>query len=77
MAHEIVPTAFPQLKLSEDHAGVPHRAVVRSSIVEDDVLVIATRFGRRTKGATSAIIYLDVEDATALRDFLTDWLATQ
>lgn len=76
MAHEIVPTEFPQIKFSEDHSGVPHRAVVRTSFVEDDVLVLATRFSGRSRGATSAIIYLDVEDATALRDFLSLWLST-
>jgi hypothetical protein len=77
MAHEIVPTVFPQIKFSENVSGVPHRAIVRSSLVEEDALVIATRFTKRTKGATSAIIYLDTEDVTALRDFLTDWLRKQ
>ena len=74
MAHEILSTSFPQIKFSDDHSGVPHRAIVRSSIVEDDVLVIATRFSHLTKGATSAIIYLDEGDVRALRDFLNDWL---
>lgn len=77
MAHEIIPTAHPQIKFFENRSGQAHRAVVRSSLVEDDALVIATRFNKRTKGATSAIIYLDVEDATALRDYLTNWLRKQ
>lgn len=77
MAHEIIPTAVPQLRILESRSGTPHRAIVRASLVEDDALVIATRFSKRTKGATSAIIYLDVEDATALRDYLTRWLRKQ
>lgn len=76
MAHEIVPTAFPQLKIAEDHAGVPHRAIVRTSLIDDSNLAIVTRFTAR-KAATSAVIYLNTEDATALRDFLTDWLRRQ
>lgn len=79
MAHEIVPTEFPQIKFAEDHSGVQHRAVLRTSFVEDDVLVLATRFSAvsRNRGATSAIIYLNVEDAAALRDFLNLWLRAQ
>jgi hypothetical protein len=66
MTHEIPDEPGPtKIRFTDRIGGTTHRASVRTSLLEPGLLVWVQR---------QKVQYLDLEDATALRDFLTDWL---
>ena len=65
MAHEKPDNEPTKIRFIERISGVTHRAIIRSSIFQPGTLVWVQ---------CQKVQYLDIEDATALRDFLTKWL---
>jgi hypothetical protein len=69
MAHEIPDEPGPtKIRFIERIGGLTHRAAIRTSLLQPGTLAGVQR---------QKVQYLDVEDATALRDFLTTWLRQQ
>ena len=65
MTHEKPINEPDKIRFIERISGATHRAIIRSSIFQPGTLVWVQR---------QKVQYLDIEDVTALRDFLTKWL---